>query len=164
MLTGTPLLVVLGAGSAWSFDWGTVSPLAWGGTAYATFLGLATAAVLFNYALKVLEGSRTGVFLSLIPVVALLVAAVVLAERPSALQVAGMVFILGGVVDTRSREVGGPLLECFTGPDGECDVIETTSPRIELVLPVPRVLDETNAVTVARERHHARLPIVASEP
>ena len=72
MLTGTPLLVLLGAGSAWRFDWGTVSPLAWGGTAYATFLGLATGAVLFNYALKVLGGSRTGVFLSLIPVVALL--------------------------------------------------------------------------------------------
>ena len=107
MLAGTPLLVLIGAGSAWRFDWGSVSPLAWGGTAYATLLGLCTAMVLFNYAVKVLGGSRTGVFLSLIPVVALLVAALMLAERPSLFQMGGTVFIISGLLTARTgRTVG----------------------------------------------------------
>lgn len=106
MLTGTPLLVLLGAGSAWRFDWSSVSPLAWGATAYATLLGLCTAYVLFNHAVKVLGGSRTGVFLALIPVVALLVAAIMLHERPSLLQIGGTAFIIGGLLAARAGRSG----------------------------------------------------------
>jgi drug/metabolite transporter (DMT)-like permease len=103
MITGTPILVLIGAGSAWRFDWTSVSPLAWGGTAYATLLALCTAYVMFNYALNVLGGSRTGIFLSLIPVVALLVAAIVVAERPTVLQLGGTVFIVTGLLVARVR-------------------------------------------------------------
>ncbi len=101
MFTGTPILVLIGAGSAWRFDWTSVSPLAWGGTAYATLLALCTAYVMFNYALNVLGGSRTGIFLSLIPVVALLVAAIVVAERPTMFQLGGTVFIVTGLLVAR---------------------------------------------------------------
>ena len=101
MITGTPILVLIGAGSAWRFDWTSVSPLAWGGTAYATLLALCTAYVMFNYALNVLGGSRTGIFLSLIPVVALLVAAIVVAERPTMFQLGGTVFIVTGLLVAR---------------------------------------------------------------
>jgi drug/metabolite transporter (DMT)-like permease len=101
MITGTPILVLIGAGSAWRFDWTSVSPLAWGGTAYATLLALCTAYVMFNYALSVLGGSRTGIFLSLIPVVALLVAAIVVAERPTVLQLGGTAFIVTGLLVAR---------------------------------------------------------------
>jgi drug/metabolite transporter (DMT)-like permease len=101
MIIGTPILVLIGAGSAWRFDWTGVSALAWGGTAYATLLALCTAYVMFNYALNVLGGSRTGIFLSLIPVVALLVAAIVVAERPTVLQLGGTAFIVTGLLVAR---------------------------------------------------------------
>jgi len=106
MLTGTPILVLLGAGSASTFDWRSVSPLAWGGTVYATVLGLCTAYVMFNFAVKVIGGPRTGVFLALIPVVALFVAALVVAERPTLLQLGGTVLIIAGLLVARTRRHG----------------------------------------------------------
>jgi drug/metabolite transporter (DMT)-like permease len=121
MLTGTPVLVLLGSREAATFDWSGVSALAWGGTAYATFLGLCTAYVMFNFAVKVLGGPRTGVFLSLIPVVALFVAALLVAERPTVLQLTGTVFIIAGLLAARSRRGGdsrgaaGPTVDGMAG-------------------------------------------------
>lgn len=120
MVTGTPGLVLLGAGTAWGFDWAGVSAVAYGGMAYATLLGLIVAYVLWNFAVKALGGSRAGVFASLIPVVALIIAAVLLHERPGPFQLAGTALILGGVVIAR-RKV----------PERESDTEETGSIPVE---------------------------------
>lgn len=101
MLTGAPGLVLIGAGSAWSFDWGSVTPAAWLATVYATLLGLVTAYILWNYAVQTIGGTRTGVIASLIPVVGLLLAAILLAERPTAVQIVGAGLIVGGVAVAR---------------------------------------------------------------
>lgn len=109
MVTGTPVLVLMGLGSAWTFDWSTVTARGWGGTAYATLLGLCAAYIMYNYAVKSLGSSRTGVFLSLIPVVALVMAALLVGERPSAIQMTGAVLIIAGVITARTRGSAAPL-------------------------------------------------------
>jgi drug/metabolite transporter (DMT)-like permease len=101
MLTGTPGLLLLGAGDLRSLDWAGLSGRAWTGVAYSTLLAIVVAYVLWNNGVRVVGSARTAIFNSMIPLVAMLVAWPLLGEQPRLVQIAGAGLIVGGVLLSR---------------------------------------------------------------
>jgi drug/metabolite transporter (DMT)-like permease len=94
---GTVGLVAAGASTVARMDFHTVSLMAWAGVAYAGILAIAVAYLLWNYGLEHIGSARTSVFSNLVPIVALITAALWLGETPSVLQMVGAAIIIGGV-------------------------------------------------------------------
>ena len=94
---GTVGLVAAGAPSVARMDFGAISSMAWTGVAYAGILAIAVAYLLWNRGLEHIGSARTSVFSNLVPVVALITAALWLGEKPTMLQMAGAAIIIGGV-------------------------------------------------------------------
>jgi drug/metabolite transporter (DMT)-like permease len=101
MLTGTPGLLLLGAGDLRTLDWAGLSGRAWTGVAYSTLLAIVVAYVLWNNGVRVVGSARTAIFNSMIPLVAMLVAWPLLGEQPRLVQIAGAMLIVGGVLLSR---------------------------------------------------------------
>jgi drug/metabolite transporter (DMT)-like permease len=94
---GTAGLVLAGLPDALSTDFTRLSPLAWFAVAYAGFISLSVAYLLWYRGVQQIGSARTAVYSNMVPVVALFVAWVWLGERPTLLQAAGAAVILGGV-------------------------------------------------------------------
>ena len=94
---GTVGLVAAGATSVAEMDLRAISPMAWVGVAYTGILAIAIAYLLWNHGLEHIGSARTAAFSNLVPVVALITAALWLGEEPSALQMSGAITIIGGV-------------------------------------------------------------------
>ena len=106
---GTIALVALGAPSLWSTDLSTISRVGWLGVAYSGVLAIAVAYLIWNHGLEHIGGPRTAAFTNLVPVVALIAAAVWLDEDPGPTQITGAIIIIGGVWIARvagGRNVG----------------------------------------------------------
>ena len=103
LLTGTPGLIVLGKPGLFAVEWKLLGVRAWGGLAYATFLALVVAYVLWNVSIRKVGGSRTAVYTCVTPLVAALVAWPLLGERPVPLQGVGAALIVVGVLLTRRK-------------------------------------------------------------
>ncbi|MEO7136696.1 MAG: DMT family transporter [Gemmatimonadales bacterium] len=101
-IAGTPGLVLVGLPSVLHLDWGAVSARAWLAVAYASILSLVVAYLLWNRSVKAIGGTRTAIYMCLTPVVAVLGAWLLLGERPHPLQGIGAVFIITGVLLTRT--------------------------------------------------------------
>lgn len=101
-ITGTPLLVLAGIPDLLRLDWTGVSAGAWGGLAYATFLSLVVAYLIWNRSVQTVGSSRTAIYMCLTPLVAVVAAWLLLGERPVPLQGVGAVGIIAGVLLTRS--------------------------------------------------------------
>jgi drug/metabolite transporter (DMT)-like permease len=100
--TGTPGLVLAGLPQLAAVDdWGALGWEPWAAIAYATGLSLVLAYLLWNTSVRVVGGSRTAIYMCVTPLVAALVAWMVLGERPGPLHAAGAVLIIGGVLLTR---------------------------------------------------------------
>jgi len=115
---GSVGLVAAGAPSVVKMDLGTISPTAWAGVAYAGVLAIAIAYLLWNYGLEHIGSTRTAAFSNLVPVVALITAALWIEETPSTLQLVGAVVIIGGVWlarVARARERRPSALAASTG-------------------------------------------------
>ena len=82
--------------------WAAIPLTGWAVLFYGSFAAIGFAYVLWYRGLKVLGPTRTAMYANLQPVVALIVAAVVLHEIPSALQVGGAACTVAGVLLTRS--------------------------------------------------------------
>ena len=106
---GTIGLVALGATSLWSTEWGVVSPVGWLGVVYSGVLGLAVAYLIWNHGLEHIGGPRTAAFSNLVPVVALIAAALWLDEDPGLTQIVGAIIIIAGV--WIARVAGGKTVE-----------------------------------------------------
>jgi drug/metabolite transporter (DMT)-like permease len=98
MVLGTPVLLAAGLPSLVRMDWGAVSGLAWAGLLYSSAMSLVVAYILWNGSVRSIGSSRTAVFACLTPLVAMGSAALILHERPTAMQLAGAVAILSGVL------------------------------------------------------------------
>jgi len=85
--------------------WGEVIYMAIGSTVIAFFL--------WSRGLQRLGASRAAIFINLVPVFTLVLAALLLGERPGSLQVLGMVMVLGGVylVSTVAKPAAAPSVE-----------------------------------------------------
>lgn len=82
-------------------DWPSISPRSWGLMLASALLALNLSYFIWYTGLKKLGGSRTSVYSYLTPVVAMIVAAVWLAEPVSANQVAGAGAVFAGLLITR---------------------------------------------------------------
>jgi drug/metabolite transporter (DMT)-like permease len=100
-VAGAPGLVLAGLPEMAGMDWTAVGWQGWTALAYATFLSLLVAYVIWNRSVKVVGPSRMVIYMCLTPLVAVLTAAVFLGERPMPLQAVGAALIIGGVLLTR---------------------------------------------------------------
>lgn len=103
-IAGTPGLALAGLPSVLRLDWGAVSPTAWLAVAYASVLSLVVAYLLWNRSVKAIGGTRTAIYMCLTPLVAVLAAWLLLGERPYRLQGIGALFIITGVLLTRTEK------------------------------------------------------------
>ena len=94
---GTIGLVALGGPSLWSLDLPAISRIGWMGVVYSGVLAIAVGYLIWNYGLEHIGGPRTAVFSNLVPVVALITAALWLGEDPGPTQVVGAIIIIAGV-------------------------------------------------------------------
>jgi drug/metabolite transporter (DMT)-like permease len=109
MAFGTVLYLIFAARSLMGTDWAAISAVSWMLMAGSSLLALAFAYMVWYTAVQKIGSSRTAVYSNLTPIVAMVVAAVWLAEQISAVQLLGTVLILGGLAITRlqphTREV-----------------------------------------------------------
>jgi len=101
-IAGTPGLVLAGLPGVIRLNWGDVGLNAWLAVAYSSVLSLVVAYLLWNRSVKAIGGARTAIYMCLTPVVAVFGAWLLLGERPHALQAVGAVFIIAGVLLTRT--------------------------------------------------------------
>lgn len=101
-IAGTPGLLLVGLPGVVRLDWGAVGLDAWLAVAYSSVLSLVVAYLLWNRSVKAIGGARTAIYMCLTPLVAVFGAWLVLGERPQLLQGVGAVFIIVGVLLTRT--------------------------------------------------------------
>ena len=94
---GTVALFTLGSPSLRALDWGAISPGGWLGVVYSGVLAIAVAYLIWNHGLEHIGGPRTAAYSNLVPVVALVTAALWLGEAPGPTQVVGAIVIIAGV-------------------------------------------------------------------
>ena len=102
---GTIGLVLAGLPSLAEIDFRTISFMAWAGVCYAGILAIAIAYLLWNYGLEHIGTARTAAFSNLVPVVALITAAIWLNEKTTTSQILGAIIITGGVWLARAKKV-----------------------------------------------------------
>jgi drug/metabolite transporter (DMT)-like permease len=107
--------MVLAVGPMRATDWDAISMASWALMAGSSLLALALAYMIWYTAVQRIGSARTSVYSNLTPIVAMIVAALWLGERPSRAQLFGAALILGGIAiaradstidDVRSRESG----------------------------------------------------------
>jgi drug/metabolite transporter (DMT)-like permease len=108
LYVGTPILVIMGAPSLPPETLRSISLGAWIGVAYAGFLSIGLAYLLWYRAVRRIGNNRTAVYSNLVPVAALLTAWVWLGEVPGALQLSGAGVILAGLTVARLAQSPGP--------------------------------------------------------
>ena len=97
MLSGTPLLVIVGLPDLLSQDWQTISLQSWLGLVYSAALAIAIGSVIWNIGVQRIGSARTSVYSYLVPLVAVAVAWISLGESMQPLQALGALGILLGV-------------------------------------------------------------------
>ena len=105
---GTPALVLMGLPSLSTTDLGAGSPGAWVGVAYAGFLSIGLAYLLWYRGVEKLGNNRTALYSSLVPVAALVTAWLWLGEIPAPVQILGAAVILAGLTVARLAQSPGP--------------------------------------------------------
>ena len=103
-MAGAPGLVLAGLPGVVRLDWSAVPTTAWAAMAYATIFSLVVAYILWNRSVQTVGGTRTAVYMCLVPLVASAAAWFLLGERIHPLQGIGAVLIIAGVLLTRKRE------------------------------------------------------------
>jgi len=105
---GAPIIVGLGLPSLLQVDVGSISPTVWAGVAYSGFLSIGLAYLLWYRGVQRLGNNRTAIYSNLVPVAALLVAWLWLAEVPTPAQLLGAAVILAGLTIARLAQSPGP--------------------------------------------------------
>ena len=101
MVTGTPLLLLASAEELWQQKWLSVSPEGWLGVCYSFVLASAIGFVIWNNSVQKAGNTRTAIFSNLVPVVAVLVSWLFLAETLRLWQMIGALITLTGVTLAR---------------------------------------------------------------
>jgi O-acetylserine/cysteine efflux transporter len=98
VIGGTPLMLIVGWHDLMTLDWKAVGMDTWGAVAYATFISLIVAYVLWNRSVIEVGSSRTALYGVTIPIFAMATAFILLGERPTAPELFGAALILLSVV------------------------------------------------------------------
>ncbi len=86
-------------------DWSAVGPAAWGAVLYASIGAMVIAYMLYYNGVRMIGATRTSMYANLQPLIALTFAALMLSERPTAWQLLGALFIMGGLLLSRTAMV-----------------------------------------------------------
>jgi drug/metabolite transporter (DMT)-like permease len=97
MTSGTPLLLLVCASSLLKQDWSQVRPVAWAGVIGSGLFAIALAYIIWNHGVRKIGSTRTAVYSNITPIVAVLVAWLVLGEAPAIGQIAGAIVIFAGI-------------------------------------------------------------------
>jgi len=97
MTSGTPLLLLVCAPSLLRQDWSRVRPMAWAGLIYSGLFAIALAYIIWNHGVRRIGSTRTAIYSNITPIVAIVVAWVLLGEAPTIGQVAGATVIFAGI-------------------------------------------------------------------
>jgi drug/metabolite transporter (DMT)-like permease len=95
-----PMLAVAGP-ELGAMAWGAVTPRGWGAVAYSSIAALVIAYLIWYRGVRVIGPTRTALYGNLQPFIALLVAWLAFGEVPTAVQAAGALAIMIGIVLTR---------------------------------------------------------------
>jgi len=102
LATGAAFLVIVALPALGRLDVQAVPLKAWGAVVYAGVGALVIAYLLFYRGIRVLGPTRTAMYGNLQPLIALAVAWLVLSERPTGWQLLGALFIMGGLLLSRT--------------------------------------------------------------
>ena len=102
-IAGTPGLVLAGVPGLLRLDWPEVPVQSWLALGYAAVFSLVVAYLLWNRSVKAVGSTRTAIYMCVTPLVAVVGAWLLLAERPQPLQAVGAVLIVTGVLLTRAE-------------------------------------------------------------
>jgi drug/metabolite transporter (DMT)-like permease len=97
MTSGTPLLLLVCTPSLLRQDWSRVRPMAWAGLIYSGLFAIALAYIIWNHGVRRIGSTRTAIYSNITPIVAIVVAWVLLGEAPTVGQVAGAIVIFAGI-------------------------------------------------------------------
>ena len=86
-------------------DWSAVSGISWAALIYSGALAIALAYFIWYYSIRQIGNTRTAVYTNFIPVVALVIAWLVLSEVPTWPQIIGAASILGGTIMVRLGKI-----------------------------------------------------------
>ena len=102
MVGGAVPLLLYSAPEIAGTDWGRVSAAAWGAIAYSGLLALVVAYLIYYHGVRMIGPTRTAMYANLQPLIALIVAWILLSEAPTIWQVLGAGAIMTGLLMTRS--------------------------------------------------------------
>jgi drug/metabolite transporter (DMT)-like permease len=92
-------------------DWSVVRPVSWAALIYSGAFAIALAYFIWYYSVKQIGNTRTAVYSNFIPVVALLIAWLMLGEIPTMLQLVGAACILAGTIMVRVGKIERSAIE-----------------------------------------------------
>ena len=104
MVTGTAIMVPLSVPWLAAQNWRAIPPIGWLGLAYSALLSITYSYFVWAYAINTIGIAHTSVFNNVTPIVALFAGSLLLAEKPSFAQLAGVALVLVGVFMVRSRK------------------------------------------------------------
>jgi drug/metabolite transporter (DMT)-like permease len=102
MIGGLIPLLIFTAPALMRQDWVHVTALGWGAAIYSSIVSMVIGYLFWYRGLRVLGPTRTGIYLNIQPVVALMVAWIFLKEVPTMWQSVGMATIVSGIFLTRT--------------------------------------------------------------
>lgn len=108
MAFGTALYVPLSLPALRRVHWAQVSAGTWASLVYSAAFAICVAYVIWYAAVREIGSARTAVYSNLLPIVAMLTAAIWLGEPLSPSKIAGAACVLGGVALTRLKRRTGP--------------------------------------------------------
>jgi len=103
VLVGAIGLLVFAAPSLTAKDWSVVTSAGWLGLLYSGAITVGMGNIIWAKGIQRLGGTRTSVYFNLVPVFAVLSAAIFLDERLVLWQIVGGIAVLSGIFLTRRR-------------------------------------------------------------
>lgn len=101
LLVALPVLLLLSVPHLGEVQWEQVDAWVWFAIVFSGGLSTGLTLVIWNAAVRTVGASQTAVFNNLVPLVAVLASAVLLSEPVTAVQIAGGLLIIGGLLLTR---------------------------------------------------------------
>jgi drug/metabolite transporter (DMT)-like permease len=110
MWIGGLALLIVSVPSFLAQDWTAVSPVSWLALLYSGAFAIALAYFIWYHSIRQIGNTRTAVYSNFIPVVALVIAWLMLAEMPTWLQLLGAAAIVGGTILVRLGRIERPVV------------------------------------------------------
>ena len=104
IIAGTAMMVPLSLPWVMNQQWSGIAPIAWAGFGYSALGSIVYGYFIWAYALRRIGVAHTSIFNNVTPIIALIAGWLLLGERPSMAQLAGVVLVLVGVFIVRSHK------------------------------------------------------------